>query len=519
MVIIPGSADLHFTDEDLADETLLELDALYAAEYEPATEADEPLLHSTMRLSPTVAKFVRSDADVNVIMGPRREGKSAGGIARLLRVAAEHPAAWPVRVAVVRDTWRNLERSLLPTLREGHGQGWWDVEIRESGTEAVLNGGQVHLFLFGMDNPKDASKFQSFECGIAWLEEPAPAADLSSGIPIDVFAMALTSLSQRDMPSSIQASMNPPDAGHWILELIEHLQELGHPEMRVEMFQIPPGENRHIKAGYREKMRIGLEQANRPDLIRRLVEGQIGVIIVGEPVTPEFSDLHIAKAPLQIRLAWPVIRGWDAWLSPACVWAQVLPSGHINVLGCVQGVNIGIEELIEEQVLPWERKFGLRLGAKAQPFGRGVRRGATFRDIGDPSMYARDQSSSERSARWSLEKILNTSLERAPTAWPARRDSIKAVLTRMFGGRPMLQLDPEECKLLIHALRGRWRYHKTPSGIVSAEPLKDDFSHATDALAYICAVLYPAHEMVRAAVRQAPERVARYQPPISWEGR
>ena len=519
MVIIPGSADLHFTDEDLADETLLELDALYAAEYEPATEADEPLLHSTMRLSPTVAKFVRSEADIALVYSARGEGKTSGGAARILRVSSESPEAWPVRVAVVRDTWRNLERTLLPTLREGHALGWWDAQIREGGTEVDLNGGQATLFLFGMDNPKDASKFQSFEAGLIWLEEPAAAADLSSGIPIDVFAMALTSLRQRGVRSSVQITMNPPDDDHWTLELVEYLQELGHPDMRVEVFQIPTGENRHLKPGYREKMRLGLEAAHRPDLVRRLVEGQIGTVIVGEPVTPEFSDLHIAKRPIQIRLAWPIVRSFDFWLNPACVWSQVMPSGHLNVLGCVQGVNVGIEELLEEQALPWERKFGLRPGPASRPFGRGSRRQVTFRDVGDPSGYARDQSSSERSARWSLEKILNTTLEKAPVAWPARRDSVKAVLTRMFGGRPMLQIDPDEGKLLIHSLRGRWRYMRYPSGRISDEPVKDMASHLGDAFAYACAVLYPAHEMVRAAVRAAPERVARYQPPISWEGR
>ena len=88
--------------------------------------------------------------------------------------------------------------------------------------------------------------------------------------------------------------------------------------------------------------------------------------------------------------------------------------------------------------------------------------------------------------------------------WAGRRDSLKAVLTRMIGGRPMVQIDPQDAHPLVHALRGAWRYAKYPSGRVSPEPIKDINSHPGDALGYGTGVLWPVHELTQRATAQVP---------------
>lgn len=433
-------------------------------------------------LSPTITRFVRSNVDVAMLYGARGEGKSCGGISRVLRLSAESPQAWPVRWMVVRDTWVNISRTLLPTLKHGHKMGWWTCEFRDAETECILNDGLAHLFFWGMDNDRDANKFQGFEAGGLWLEEPAPAADINSGIPASVLALGASSLRQPGVKyPSVQITMNPPDDDHWTLELAEQLEELAIGHLKHEVFRIPTGENPHLPPGYRERMRALLEGAGRQDLVRRLVEGNIGTVKLGEPVTPEFSDAHIAKGPIPIRLNWPTYRAYDFGLNPTCIWAQTSPLGHLNVLGCIVGMNMGIEELIEQHVLPWQAKYGLNRVITREERGdyhfvqgktTAMRRRPRIRDIGDSAGNTREQSSSERSARRSLEALLNTTFEPAPVEWAARRDSIKAVLTRMVGGRPMVQIDPEAAPL-IQALRGRWRYHRSPSGRVSEQPIKD----------------------------------------------
>ena len=795
-----------------------------------------------MGLSPTCWAFVNTDVEIPILMASRREGKTTSGIAAIIR--HRQRCTGPVlKAAIVRDSWTNLQRSVMETMREGHIRGWWDVEFREGGTEARLNGVEgSHVWFFGMDRPADANKFQSFEAGLIAIEEPAPAADLASGVPVDVFGMALSSLSQVDVPPRLQIMMNPPDEDHWVLEVASFLEEKHQTNLRVQQFWIPPGENPHLQAGYRERMRLGFEAANRQDLVARLVEGKIASVSMGEAVTPEFSDLHLFKdkdgkpAPAPMSPRWITVRsfdfghcyepstdiltargwtpvmdvaegdavatrhpetgvleyqritakivhhfsgelighrsqnvdfevtpehlipvwrdsqegrlgkwtklpaeqlaglrrphaavdlrahwlarspstvgvlGWDAalyaefmgwylsegctrkgsvviyqmtrridietmlartglawkpvyaygdfvgwrtqhpalaaslahlgrdahakrapaelhalsrddlrrflhafvegdghvrhrswgpevtaftvsraladdlqilalkagwyarlrwqraadsvitdrrghqhvahgtggWVisfkqrahrghlhgpkfyrrqydgpvacvtvpngtvyvrrngiahwngnSPCCVWAQVTPMGWLNVLGCVQGENMGIEELIEQEVLPWQAKFGMAPPAgRVDNFGKGSRGGYTFRDMGDAAARIREQTSTRRSAAWTLERMLRTSFEAAPIDWTSRRNAVKGALNRMVSGRPMVMFDSFECKPLIKALRGGWRFAKSNDGKVSRMAIKDKFSHSGDAFAYMCTILFPTYASI-----------------------
>lgn len=433
-------------------------------------------------LSPTVGRFVYSEADVCMIFGARGEGKTVGGVVRLLRIARDNPEGRPLRVAVVRDTWVNLERSVFETLRQGQQRGWWDVEFHAGQREALLDG-IVRLFFFGMDREADSVKFQGFEAGALWLEEPASAADLSSGIPASVFALGVSSLRQPGVTKpTAQITMNPPDRSHWTLELQELLHEAQHPHMRCEVFRIPTGENAHLPVGYRERMRLGLEAAQRPDLIRRLSEGNIGTVIVGVAVTPEFSDLHVAKEPIQIHLGWPTYRFFDAGLNPTCLHAQTSPAGHLHIIGCVVGMNMGMEELLQVHVIPWEARMNLRVvGPPGKPppdryghvktwsKGRAMTR---IRDIGDPACVQREQTHSERSVARIIENLLGGTFEKGRVELGARKNAMRAVMTRNIGGRPMLQIDPE-CEPLIEALEGAWHHMRFPSGKISEMPVKD----------------------------------------------
>ena len=475
---------------------------------------------TVITLSPTVWKFVCSDAEVVIIRGPRREGKSVGAVARIIRIAQEgiaQGAAGPMRVAAVRDTWKNLSRTVIETLKEGHKHGWWDVQFMASDTEAVMNDGLVHFSFFGMDRPADANKFQGFEAATLWIDEPAPAADLSSGVPADVFGIGLSSLSQRGFRASVQLSMNPPDRKHWTLHVADYLEEHGKGAMRVEVFDIPKGENRYLPAGYRERMRLGLEAAGRFDLVRRLVEGQIGSVQVGEAVTPGFSDLHIAKEPLPLSMRWKTYRGWDLWHHPAMVMIQITPSGHVHVVGALYATGFGVEEFILQRVLPWQQHFGILPPRPGAPdgFGRGPRGGFTIEDIIDPSGFTPDQSSSKRSARKIIEQLLRTSCHAGPVSIDARVQSVNTLLGRMPGGKPMLQIDPQECAPLVEGLQGGWHRTRSPSGIIGPI-VKNDSSNPCDAFGYVLAWLFPPGEVVARADALANSRTVLPPPGTFW---
>ena len=187
--------------------------------------------------------------------------------------------------------------------------------------------------------------------------------------------------------------------------------------------------------------------------------------------------------------------------SPCCIWAQTTPMGWLNVLGCVQGENMGIEELIEQEVLPWQARFGMMPAtSRVDSFGKVARSGYSFRDIGDAAARIREQTSTRRSAAWTLERMLRTSFEAAPVDWTSRRNAVKGVLNKMVSGRPLSMFDPFECKPLIKALRGGWRFAKGKDGKVSRLPIKDRHSHSGDAYAYLLAVLFPSYVSVTPAM-------------------
>lgn len=475
-------------------------------------------------LSSTIWAFVRAEEEVVLVFGARREGKTVGGVAGILAHAARNPDARPLRVAVVRDTWTNLERSVFYTLKDGAKRGWWHVEWMQDGTQALLNG-VAHLFFFGMDRPADANKFQSFECGMAWIEEPAPAADLASGVPVDVFAMAMSSLSQSGTKVRLQITMNPPSEKHWTLEISDWIAGKQLKSLRVKMLWIPSGENPHLEAGYRERLRAGFIASGRLDLLARLAEGKVGSVYSGEAVTPEYSDAthiyreHGVALPVPYSPRWDSFRFWDFGLSPTCIWAQLTPLGNLYILGVVVGRSIGVTELIQQHVLPYQMVLGMHLPYNARDgYGQtSMRTGWRFRDIGDAAANTREQSSSERSAKLALETLLHTSFEAGPIEWSARRDSVKAALNRNVGGRPFLQLDPESTKPLQEALRGGWRYGKLPNGKFTPQAIKDEHSHPSDALGYGLAVLFPPHEALRPKTSTPPPR--EIPPAASFLGR
>lgn len=468
---------------------------------------------SRVTLSPTVWAFVKDQADLSILVGPRREGKSIGAVAAILHLASE--AQVPLKVAAVRDTWVNLRRSVIETLLEGGARGWWDVEIHEGGAEAVLNGGQVRLFLLGMDRPADANKFQGLEIGCLWLDDPAPAADYVSGIPMEVLALGMSSLSQAGVRHRVLITSNPPDEDHWLAMLItrERPIDLGR-AMRVSTHWLKSGDNPHLPAGYRERMRQMFLDAGKPELVRRLVEGQIGSVQVGVAVAPEFDErAHVCRdtsgqpAAIRPEREWLVTRSWDAGLNPTVVYAATTALGRCLILGCLTSSNMGMEQFIAQHVLPWQQERGLMAPAAGSGFGRGARGGFRFQDVGDPACATREQSNSERSAARVICEMLQTTFRAAPPDWPARRDSLRAMLRRrLLNGDPVLVIDGVHAHPLLRALRGGWHYHKDSAGKVSELPVKDQHSHPGDAAGYATSVLFPVADLVRRAAPPIPRR-------------
>lgn len=452
--------------------------------------------------------FMQSDAFVNLLMGPRGEGKTTSGYYRLLHQAKQLPGdVLPLRCVAIRDTLVNLRDSTIRTLHELEAQGLTVEWVHEQGHEAgaLVGGGLVEMRFLGLDRMAEVNKLQGQGAGVIWLEEPAPAADISGGIPPEVFGVAATSLRQPGIGNTagVMITMNPPDEDHWTLSVAGRMKEL-EPKLAtllpglatrplVRVVRIPKGENAHYTDQRRAENQLALEATGRGDLVSRLIEGQVGQIVLGEPVIPEYNDAtHLAPEPLPILRHALLVRAWDFGLTPTCIWTQVTPSGFWHLLWAVQGVNMGVEQLIDQEIRPWESIF-LRAFE------------GLIRDVGDPAGRQREQSNSELSAVATLEEKLSTTFENGPVYWPARRDALRAILSRMVRGVPVVRVDPE-ARLLRRALRGGWHYPKdalgritpTLAGAKKASGLHDHVGHA---LCYGASVLFPVESHYRKASR------------------
>ena len=293
----------------------------------------------------------------------------------------------PLRVACVRDTFENLQRTTLISFDEQRQKGL-PVEFMDGRKQAMIAYDRplVHFFFFGLDRPEDADKLQGFSCAVLWIEEAAPAAGLASGVSSAVLGIGGTSLRQDGIPPRILITMNPPDDDHWTLEVEKHLAEADLPEIRVARFDIPQGEksrhfetlaqetNDHLAAAqwteaarafdrYRKANRALLESIHRHDLVARLVEGRTGDIQIGEAVMPYFSrKKHIATEPILVYPQLQLWRFWDGGGTPSCVWAQPLPpnnTGGINIIGSRVAMNAGLEGFILNDVLTFQQRYGL----------------------------------------------------------------------------------------------------------------------------------------------------------------
>ena len=463
------------------------------------------------KATPKQREFIQSKAYLNFFMGPRGEGKTTTGIFGALAHAMEHDSAlWPIRWAVIRDTWENLKSTTISSLRLVVGQyklaeeglGLKEPKVVAIGTTSSAGAFRplVEFNFFGLDRPEDANRLQGFEAGGAWIEEPAPAADIASGVPEDSL-IAVSSLRQRGVRPRVQITMNPPDAHHWTIKYRDDpdtIEQMAAAGIDIAFIEIPPGENPGITEEYRRRNRAIFEAMGRPDLVQRLVEGKIGYIQLGERVTPEYNpDTHDAKDALVILRRVPIMRGWDGGLNPTTVWWQQTNQGRIYIFKSIRSANVPMMYHVEHAVIPWQIEHGLRFHE--------------YQDHGDPNLLTRDAAKGDSAALDVIQSLLTSrpgvpaQFQPGPISIDDRVGPIRSQLrlNNKFG-QPVVQIDPEAWELK-RALGGGWHRKILPAGIVG-DIVKDEWSEHGDALGYSFANRYPVVRLLPRAPRQHPNQ-------------
>jgi hypothetical protein len=372
----------------------------------------------------------------------------------------------PVRVMAFADTFASQRLKLLRSAQAPEWAGLWRVRGDGHVLEAVI-GGEVlaTLDVFGVEDMGAVDRLR-MEAHGAWLEEPAPAAvgESSTGVSEDALVVALTSLRLASYAHPTLVTSNYPDSAHWSWR-----RYVGRPQPGTVAVRIPPGER--VSPQQRAEWAEGL--AGRPDLRRRLLDGEPGIVVVGVGVCQDAFNtaLHVAEERLLPTPGVPFIIGHDSGLTPASVVLDQ-KGPYLRVLAALTSERAGTLQHVRTLLGPWLARHAPE---------------AQLVHFCDPSMFTPSQADIGRTPAAILRRELAGPVRQGPSQWPPRRDAVLGVLGSLINGQPGFVIDPgPDTELLRQALAGRWHYPRDRAGLVLRElPEKDHpWSDLGDALAY-----------------------------------
>lgn len=442
------------------------------------TVTEQPALR--LELLPIGGAFANAVADGAATeiccFGARGSRKTWSLLIATILHAQKHQAAGytlPVKWAGMMDYFASHKAKTHETLKQDRWQGLWKLTDGGHLAHAIVsNQALVQLRLFGLED-QGAIDRARMETHCVWGEEAAPAASLvtSAGFSETAWATAVTSMRLPTHANVAALTTNYPDEQHWTWRRFVTKDRPGDRRLSTALFRIPTDEG----ASPEQREEWARSLANRPDLLKRLIAGQPGQLLLGDPVTPRYAEtLHRRYEPYPVAPG-PLYLSWDGWHHPACAIASMTSAGQLRFhFGKRQDAS-DVGELAREVVLPWLIANRVR--------------DRELIHTGDPSLNTGDQSDRNESAARTIQRIL-------PGRWIAVTDdeeprirTINTHLMRVLGnGEAALVLAGPDCAELHSALHGGWHYGKTGKPVNTGEEGKH--SHIGNCAAYLCLAVY-----------------------------
>jgi hypothetical protein len=421
-----------------------------------------------------IAEIVASDSTEVLGDGPRGSGKTQAVPAALAILAELHARAGlplPLRVLWLHDSMVNAAIKTGRSLEQPMWGGLWSLRDDRRMAVLTIGGNEMVTADFVGTRDETAAERLRAEAHVLAAEELVASLDDSGGIEERKLELGLTSLRLPTRRRVAMSTTNPGDEECWPYR--RYVQGGGRPGcVRVQVpasDRLAPEEIAALRAAFRDS----------PDLEKRLALGEWAALIVGEVVAVGFRrELHVAPRRLEVVPGAPLVMGHDAGLTPVTIIGQAV-GGEVRILAALASDRAGTRQHLENLVLPWL--------ATHAPFAR---RMSALTHYYDQAMETPDESSVESSPLRVLREVLGGATLPGPVSWPGRRDPLLMLLARLnpTTGRAVLQVCPEECRLLISALAGRWHYPNV-NGRTSRElPAKDHpWSDLGDSLCYALA--------------------------------
>lgn len=433
---------------------------------------------------PTVARFMRSDAPVRLIMGPVGSGKSTGDIMEIARRASmQAPSRDGIRRtrwAVIRNTKQMLTDTTLKTWLEWfpHGvAGTW----KESDRMFLLRFGDVHaeVMFRALDDPDDVRRLLSLELTGAFVNE-------AREIPLEII-IALRSRVGR-YPSKkeggatwhgIIMDTNPPSTDHWIYEKFETEKPVGWEIFKQPGGLEPDAENtENLPPSYYADMMEGADE----DFVNVHVHAKYGRSKAGAPVYEKtfVSKFHLRDKLLVVRGA-PVIIGMDFGRTPAAAFYQRDAKGRVLLQHECISENMGLENFIDRKVKPLltEHYTGHRILV-----------------AGDPAGWDKSQLNEESCADV-LKKKGFVAVRPATNRISPRLAAVENLLKQQIDGEAMFLIDRTNCPTITDGFEHGYRYKRKRDGTYEEVPEKNRFSHPHDAVQYGAMIVESAGDLAR----------------------
>ena len=429
--------------------------------------------------TPTVTRFMDSDARMRAIMGPVGSGKSVACCFEIVRRAAQQkPNAQGIRktrCAVVRETVRQLSDTTIKTFLDWFPSGVCGHFMRTTKTYFFKVGDvECEIMFRALDDSDDVANLNSLELTFAWFNE---CRDIHPDI-VDAMSKRIGRFpSAKDGGATwhgMWADTNPPTMDTWWfyqMEKIDPKDGVSPNDNGWDVFKQPSGRSpyaeniENLPDGYYDT------QGRSEEYIRVFIDGEYGLSLAGTPVFKYFRpDYHMAKATLRpfINGTRPVIVGMDLGLTPAAVVGQQDPRGRALVMAEAVSYDMGVQRFVRTVLKPllFERFAG-----------------APVIVVVDPAGIQRAQTD-ERSA---IDIIKAEGLR----VIPARTNSITAriaavddYLMRQVDGDPGFLVDPS-CNRVKAAMMGGYRFKKNGDGLEKTGDA-GKHSHVGDAVSYFC---------------------------------
>lgn len=439
------------------------------------------------------AQFHADNSRVRGLMGCVGSGKSSSCCVEILSRALRQKPYNGVRKsrwAVIRNTYPELKSTTIKTWETWFNSSVapikWDTPITSTMKIGDIGDGtalELEVVFLAMDRAEETGKLRSLELTGAWINE-------ASEVHKDIFDMVTQRVGR--YPSVLHGGAswygtildtNPPDDDHWYYKLAEEETPKGWKFFRQpgglyldedgEYKPNPEAENiMNLVGGY--DYYLNMIGGKNENWINVFCCGNYGRTSTGKVVYPEYKDaVHsMEDGVFEPVRGLPILLGWDFGLTPACVMAQQLTNGRLMVFREIVSFDMGIRQFANDVVKPilTNEYSGFRLVS-----------------LGDPAGSFRSQVDE----RTCLQELLEAGIYTEPAAtndFLIRREAVAYFLTRMVDGEPGFMLS-KECRTLRKGFNGGYHFDRIKAAGDSRykdKPSKNDYSHAHDALQYLC---------------------------------